>query len=109
MIVWTLKKLQRRSCEETNKLGKYLAYQLKKSMISKITAEGKVIINTKEIRKAFKIFYSKLYQERPIDSKELEEYLQKVEYREISEEQQKILKGFISKEEIIEALNTTKF
>lgn len=67
-IVWKLKILQQKQFEGANKPEKFLAYQLKKRrenrLINKISAKGKEIMEAGEIKKAFKFFYSKLYQEK---------------------------------------------
>lgn len=61
-----------------------------------------------EIKKAFKKFYSKLYQEKFIEDVDVENYINKIENKELSDNQREILNKPISHEEILEAINAIK-
>lgn len=104
--------LQQKQFEGANKPGKFLAHQLKKRrekiLINKLIAEGKEITEAGEIKKAFKIFYSKLYQEKKIEDEEVEKYLDKIENQELSDNQREVLNRPISHEEVLKAINATK-
>lgn len=88
-VLWTLKKLQQKLFDGSNKVGKYLMYQLKKKkekrIIRKIMVEEKEINEDQKIKAAFLKFYSNLYKEKEINQKKLEKYLQKIECKGITE------------------------
>lgn len=65
-VEWRIKMLRQKNFESVNKIGKYLAWQLKtrqkQNVICKIREGKKMIEDPKEIRKVFQKYYKDLYK-----------------------------------------------
>lgn len=94
------------------KPGKFLAHQLKKrkkrKIINKITEDGKEINEEKEIKKAFLKFYSKLYKEEKMAEGNIDDYMEKMDLKELTQEESNLLDGKITQEEIQKAIDQKK-
>lgn len=71
---------------------------------TRITANGKEVTEPGDIRKELKFFYSKLYQEKPIETTDLERYIGKIGSTILSDTQLDRLNTEITQEEIQDAI-----
>lgn len=81
-----LKEMWQKSFERVDKLGKYLAWQIKKrrekKRINKTKAGEKERVDQEGIKNKFFNYFEKLYQEQPIKVKYIEKYFEKIKLRE---------------------------
>lgn len=106
-MIWALRRTQQKLFEGANKLGIYLAYQFKKKgerrIISKITADGKEIVDNIGIKNAFLKFYSNLYRENTINHPKLQKYINENEIPKLTVEDKNLVEELITTEEVEEA------
>lgn len=103
-VYWNLKKIQLKSFEFANKLGKMLPALLKKKKerkwITTIRNEGKngkETTDIKEIKRISEVFHRKLYMRKEIDKNLMQNYLDKLELEEPSDEMKEQLNAPITK------------
>lgn len=107
-----IKKLKQIRFEWADKLGKYLAWQLKKKRGQRVTSvikergEGQ-ITDQESIRENFKNYYQKLYQEQVIELGEVKRYLERIPQVKIEENLYNGLNKPIEIKEIEEAIKQT--
>uniref|UniRef100_A0A670JU36 Reverse transcriptase domain-containing protein n=1 Tax=Podarcis muralis TaxID=64176 RepID=A0A670JU36_PODMU len=109
---WRIKYMRQRYFESANKMGKLLAWQLRKrkkqNVISKIIMEDNIIEDPVEIEKGFVQFFGKLYERGTEDRIEIERYLEQDRGKYILEEDRAWLNREVTVDEVIEAINRMK-
>uniref|UniRef100_A0A670KCA9 Reverse transcriptase domain-containing protein n=1 Tax=Podarcis muralis TaxID=64176 RepID=A0A670KCA9_PODMU len=109
---WKIKFTKQRYFESANKMGKLLAWQLRKrkkqNVINKIIIEDNIIEDPEEIENRFTQFFEKLYEGGREDSLEIKNYLDHNERRYITEEDRIYLNKEITVNEIKEAIGRMK-
>lgn len=111
-IEWKIKFTKQRYFESANKMGKLLAWQLRKrkkqNVINKIIMEDNIIEDPEEIENRFIQFFEKLYEKGSENSAEIKNYLDRNEVKYISEEDRLQLNEEITVNEIKEAISRMK-
>uniref|UniRef100_A0A670I6B9 Reverse transcriptase domain-containing protein n=1 Tax=Podarcis muralis TaxID=64176 RepID=A0A670I6B9_PODMU len=101
-----------RTFESANKIGKYLAWQIrerrKQNTISKIREGERIVEEPKEIRKIFQKYYKDLYKRGKETKQEIEHFLQEHHLKQIPKEEKEILDQKITQEEIKKAIKKMK-
>uniref|UniRef100_A0A670K2B4 Reverse transcriptase domain-containing protein n=1 Tax=Podarcis muralis TaxID=64176 RepID=A0A670K2B4_PODMU len=111
-IEWKIKWMNQRNFESANKIGKYLAWQLrerkKQNTISKIREGERIVEEPKEIKRIFQKYYKDLYNRGKETEKEIDQYLQKHHLKQIAKEEKEALDQKITQEEIKKAIGKMK-
>lgn len=83
-----IKYMKQRYFEQADRLGKLMAWQIKerrkRTIISKLKVNGKIIMEQEEIKLNFVKFYEGLYQKPKVRKEDIESYLQGLYIPEIS-------------------------
>uniref|UniRef100_A0A670HYC8 Reverse transcriptase domain-containing protein n=1 Tax=Podarcis muralis TaxID=64176 RepID=A0A670HYC8_PODMU len=107
-----IKIMRQRYFESANKIGKFLAWQLRKkqkqNVINKIRVGDDLIVDPQRIQKNFLNFYEMLYKKGKEDPIQIERYLENCEGRTITEEEKHQLNKPISLEEVRNAMKKMK-
>uniref|UniRef100_A0A670II53 Reverse transcriptase domain-containing protein n=1 Tax=Podarcis muralis TaxID=64176 RepID=A0A670II53_PODMU len=111
-LEWKIKFAKQRYFESANKMGKLLAWQLRKrkkqNMINKIILDDNIIEDPEEIENRFTQFFEKLYEKGGESSAEINSYLEQNEKKYILEEDRTELNKEITINEIKEAISRMK-
>uniref|UniRef100_A0A670I8A5 Reverse transcriptase domain-containing protein n=1 Tax=Podarcis muralis TaxID=64176 RepID=A0A670I8A5_PODMU len=111
-IEWKIKLMKQRYFESANKIGKFLAWQLRKrqkqNTINKIKVEEDLIVDPTRIRKKFLEFYEELYKKGEEDTTQIDRYLKRHKGKTITEEERAQLNKPISIEEVQNAIKKMK-
>lgn len=111
-IEWKIKRMNQKNFESANKIGKYLAWQLRErkklSTISKIKEGDMIMEEPKEIKRIFQRYYKDLYKRGEETEQEIDQFLQKHHLEQIVEDERAALEEKITQEEIKKAIKKMK-
>lgn len=96
--------------EQTEKISSLYVKERRRDnrVISKISVDGKEILDKEGIKASFLKFYSQLYGESKVDHKKLNDYIDNSEISKLTDEERKLMEEPKTKEEVEKAIDSTK-